>query len=116
MLAFLHSLVLLFASQFTSLYSTLSATPPSVPKISGNPPLIPDHASLQVTALVGQNNQSIFQCWKILPDYFISTTPGVVGARIQNLGDVVGASLVFFDPTNVTFAGLHPDPTPQCVF
>ena len=107
MLAFLHSVVLLVASQFTSL-------PPSpTPNPSGNPPAIPDNSSLHLTALVGQNNHTIFQCWKILPNYFISTTPGVVGAKIQNIGDVVGASLVFFDSTSATFAGLHPDPIPQ---
>jgi hypothetical protein len=108
MLALVHTIVLLFASQFASFHSTTPG-----PNLNQNPPAIPDHSSLHVTAIVGQNNESVFQCWKILPDYFISTTPGVVGTRIQNLGDIVGASLVFFDTTNVTFAGLHSDPIPQ---
>ncbi|CAA7269213.1 unnamed protein product [Cyclocybe aegerita] len=77
---------------------------------------LPENAtSIEVTALVGKNGVSALECWKIHPDFAISPQPGTVGARVQSIGNISGATVVFFDEKNVTFAGLHPAPAPQWV-
>ncbi|KIJ37407.1 hypothetical protein M422DRAFT_50475 [Sphaerobolus stellatus SS14] len=73
------------------------------------------NGNLQVHAVTGNNNASIFQCWEVNPPFSISQQAGTVGAKIQQLGIVQGASVVFFNEKNVTYAGLHPAPSPQWV-
>ncbi len=86
--------------------TTLSSSGAPSPTASPNSTL-----SLQVTALVGQSNQTVFQCWKIQPDF----QSGTGGTKIQQLGDISGALLVTFSSTNVTIVGVRPAPTPQYV-
>ncbi|GJJ15962.1 hypothetical protein Clacol_010241 [Clathrus columnatus] len=75
--------------------------------------LTPTH--VRVNALIGKHNASAFQCWEVDPPFSISAQPGTVGAKIQNLGDLKGANVVFFNQTASTNAGLHPAPAPQWV-
>ncbi|KIJ55667.1 hypothetical protein M422DRAFT_41598 [Sphaerobolus stellatus SS14] len=74
-----------------------------------------DRTSLEVNVLVGKCGASAFECWKIGPEFIISEQAGTVGARIQELGDMKGATLVFFNKMSFTYAGLHPAPAPQWV-
>ncbi|KAF8585699.1 hypothetical protein K439DRAFT_1409710 [Ramaria rubella] len=75
----------------------------------------PAAARQLVNALVGVYNNSAVQCWSIDPPFTISAQAGTVGAKIQSIGDISGGTIVFFNETDLTHAGLHPAPSPQWV-
>lgn len=107
MLSFLlQTLTFFLASRIVVCQNTSSSL--GAPSPSSNPN---STLSLQVTALVGQSNQTVFQCWKIQPDF----QAGTGGAKIQQLGDILDAVLVTFSLTNVTYVGVRPVLTPQYV-
>jgi len=68
---------------------------------------------MRVTALVGKKNASAFECWQVAPEFIISAQAGTVGAKIQQIGNIKGATVVFFNATGPTHAGLHVAPAPQ---
>ncbi|KAF8506433.1 hypothetical protein JB92DRAFT_2651281, partial [Gautieria morchelliformis] len=68
-----------------------------------------------VNTLVGVNGASTIQCWTVDPPFTISTQAGTVGAKIQSIGNSSGSTIVFFNETAATNAGLHPAPAPQWV-
>src|SRR3954469_120862 len=67
-----------------------SFSPTATTSAYPSPTLGKNASSLQVTAIIGRNNVSAFQCWKIQPDFIISQQLGTVGARIQLIGDITG--------------------------
>ena len=72
-----------------------------------------DATSVFVSALVGHDGASAFECWKVQPPFSISAQPGTVGAQIQEIGDSKGGSIIFFNQSVETHSGLHPAPAPQ---
>ncbi|KAF8509312.1 small secreted protein [Hysterangium stoloniferum] len=74
-----------------------------------------DATSVLVSALVGKNDASAYECWRVQPPFSISSQSGTVGAKIQQIGDIKGGNVVFFDQSSVTHAGLHNAPSPQWV-
>lgn len=68
-------------------------------------------SSLQVTALVGQSNQTALQCWKVHPEYQY----GIGDAKIQQLGDISSVLLFTFDQKTSTYVGVQPSSAPQYV-
>lgn len=80
---------------------------------SGQAATKPDQMHLFLNALVGEEGTSTVQCWAVDPPFTISKQPGTVGAKIQSIGDTSGSTIVFFNETASTNAGLHPAPAPQ---
>lgn len=68
---------------------------------------------VRVNTLIGKNGNSAVQCWQVEPPFGISQQAGTVGAKIQQLGNIKGATVVFFNQTAPTPAGLHAAPAPQ---
>ena len=115
MVAFLvQSLILLLASHVSTSHSTSSSTP-AASSTDASAPVYNSPSGLQLTAIVGQNNQSTFQCWQLQPNFQYPTQPGIRGSKLQQLGDFSSASLVMFSPSNTTYAGIHNAPSPQYV-
>ncbi|KAF8526675.1 hypothetical protein BU17DRAFT_82893 [Hysterangium stoloniferum] len=72
-----------------------------------------DATSVLVSSLLGKNNASAYKCWRVQPPFSISSQSGTVGAKIQQIGDIKGGNVVFFNQSSVTHAGLHNAPSPQ---
>jgi len=78
-------------------------------------PIILTSTHVRVNALIGKDDASAVQCWQVEPPFGISQQAGTVGAKIQQLGNMQHATVVFFNETGPTAAGLHPAPAPQWV-
>ena len=64
-----------------------------------------------LTAIDAKDGKSLFQCWQLSYPLTVSTTAGIVGAAVQQLGNL-GAGEYDWLPAN--YAGTaHPAPEPQ---
>ena len=69
--------------------------------------------ALNVTALVGKNNASAFECWSLIPGFLISNQTGTAGAIKLELGNLSNGSYSILPPG--FNGGLHNAPANQCV-
>jgi len=91
-----------------SLLATIFFATPAVASLGSG-------STMRVSALVGKHNASAFECWEVHPPFSISAQAGTVGAKIQQIGNIQGATVVFFNESGPTHAGLHAAPAPQWV-
>ncbi|KAJ6536337.1 hypothetical protein B0H19DRAFT_1038638 [Mycena capillaripes] len=74
--------------------------------------------SLLVNAIVGKNNISMVECWKIEPGYQVSNVSGTVGDKVLQLGNVNNAVYIIIpdDDGKPNNGGLHNGAHAQWVF
>ncbi|KAJ7137093.1 hypothetical protein C8R44DRAFT_848467 [Mycena epipterygia] len=74
--------------------------------------------SLLVNAIVGKNNISMVECWKVEPGYQVSNVSGTVGDKVLQLGNVNNAVYIIIpdDDGKPNNGGLHNGAHAQWVF
>ncbi|KAJ7264110.1 hypothetical protein B0H12DRAFT_1102878 [Mycena haematopus] len=74
--------------------------------------------SLLLNAIVGKNNISTVECWKIEPGYQLSNVSGTVGDKVLQLGNVNNAVYIIIpnDDGKPNNGGLHNGAHAQWVF
>ncbi|KIJ53164.1 hypothetical protein M422DRAFT_155416 [Sphaerobolus stellatus SS14] len=83
--------------------------------VSANPSIHITPTHIRVNALIGKNGAAGVQCWQVEPPLGTSQQSGTVGRNIQQLGNIKGATIVFFNATAPSTTGLHTAPAPQWV-
>ncbi|KAI0042605.1 hypothetical protein FA95DRAFT_1610065 [Auriscalpium vulgare] len=63
---------------------------------------VPTYPTLNVSAIVGRNGASAFECWALTPGFEVSSEAGTAGAEVLQLGDLANASYSVLPPR---FAG-----------
>ncbi|KAL8774438.1 MAG: hypothetical protein Q9194_004027 [Teloschistes cf. exilis] len=99
MLAFIFILISL---QLYSEFATAHNPPPPPPK------------TLNLTAIATKNNVSVLECWQLANPLVASSTPGVTGAEVLQLGQGGNVSLTVIPPR--FDGGLHNAPVVQYVY
>jgi hypothetical protein len=67
--------------------------------------------NLNITALIGKNGVSTFECWALHPAITTVHQPGLNGVELLGLGDLANATYTVWPPN---FTGSpHNDPIPQ---
>ena len=69
--------------------------------------------AFNLTAISAVNGASVLECWQITLPLTISQTPGLVGAAIQQLGDL--SSMVWSSVPGGYLGSPHPAPSVQYV-
>ncbi|KAJ7465392.1 small secreted protein [Mycena galericulata] len=74
--------------------------------------------SLLVNAIVGKNNISMVECWKVEPGFQVSNVSGTVGDKVLQLGSVDNAVYIIIpdDDGKPNNGGLHNGAHAQWVF
>lgn len=67
--------------------------------------------NLNITAITGSNDASVFECWEIDTPFSIATTPGIAGSAQLVLGSVTNLTYVVI-PAGLD-GGLHNAPLNQ---
>ncbi|MCJ1469735.1 hypothetical protein MMC07_008376 [Pseudocyphellaria aurata] len=69
--------------------------------------------NLNLTATIGRNMKSVFECWQLTKPFVIANGNGINGAAVQDLGPLVNGSYAVL-PGQFN-GGLHTTPTVQYV-
>ncbi|KAL8633729.1 hypothetical protein Q9189_000465 [Teloschistes chrysophthalmus] len=109
----LASILILISLHLYSGFTTAHPTKPTTTTSSSSSSQAPPK-TLNLTAIATRNNVSVLECWQLANPFVASSTPGVTGAEVLQLGQGGNVSLTVIPPR--FDGGLHNAPVVQYVY
>ncbi|KAI4197341.1 MAG: hypothetical protein LQ350_005961 [Teloschistes chrysophthalmus] len=98
----LASILILISLHLYSGFTTAHPTKPTTTTSSSSSSQAPPK-TLNLTAIATRNNVSVLECWQLANPFVASSTPGVTGAEVLQLGQGGNVSLTVIPPRYVYF-------------